>query len=181
MTDTAQQPATDRETLPVELVDETGQAVGACPVLEAHQQPGRLHRAFSVVLFDPDGRVLLQRRAAVKTRFPLLWANACCGHPAPGEPVVAAATVRLIEELGVTTGLTECGVYSYRADDERTGRVEHEWDHVVTGVLEVAPRPDPAEVAEVRWVAPAALREELRTRPGDFTPWLTGVLDVALG
>ncbi|MFC8528713.1 isopentenyl-diphosphate Delta-isomerase [Nocardia sp. NPDC057227] len=182
MTDIAQQPATDREALPVELVDETGHAVGACPVLEAHRQPGRLHRAFSVVLFDSDGRVLLQRRAAVKTRFPLLWANACCGHPAPGEPVVAAATVRLIEELGLTTGLTERGVYSYRADDERTGRVEHEWDHVLTGTLaHEVPRPDPAEVAEVRWVAPGELRAELRTRPGDFTPWLTGVLDVALG
>ena len=50
-----------------------------------------LHRAFSVLLFDDDGRTLLQQRAAVKSRFPSRWANTCCGHPGPGEPVVEAA------------------------------------------------------------------------------------------
>ena len=48
------------------------------------------------------GRTLLQQRAAAKTRFPLRWANACCGHPAPGEAVTVAAARRLGEELGVT-------------------------------------------------------------------------------
>lgn len=181
MTDIADPRVIDREALPVELVDETGRAVGSCPVLEAHRQPGQLHRAFSVVLFDPAGRVLLQQRAAVKTRFPLRWANACCGHPAPGEPVAAGAAVRLAEELGLATELAEQGVHLYRADDPETGRVEHEWDHVLTGVLDGAdPRPDPAEVARVRWVEPETLRAELRERPADFAPWLSGVLEVAL-
>ncbi len=87
----------------MELVDTGGGAVGAATVDEAHRAPGRLHRAFSVVLVDGDGRLLLQQRAAVKTRFALRWANACCGHPAPGEPVTDAAQRRLAEELGVTT------------------------------------------------------------------------------
>ncbi|WP_330254030.1 isopentenyl-diphosphate Delta-isomerase [Nocardia sp. NBC_00565] len=185
MTETLAEPITDREALPVELVDEAGQPVGACPVAQAHTAPGLLHRAFSVLLFDEAGRVLLQQRAAVKTRFPLLWANTCCGHPAPGEPVVAAAAVRLAEEMGLATALTEVGIYRYHAEDSSTGRVEHEWDHVLIGRLNAeflrtaAPRPDPAEVADHAWIQPDALRDAIADDPGSYTPWLLGVLDIA--
>ncbi|MEU4345480.1 isopentenyl-diphosphate Delta-isomerase [Nocardia sp. NPDC023852] len=180
MTDSIAQPIIDREALLIELVDETGHAVGACPVAEAHQAPGRLHRAFSVLLFDTAGRVLLQQRAAAKTRFPSLWANTCCGHPAPGEPVAAAAARRLSEELGLTAVLTEAGIYRYRAEDLRTKRVEFEWDHVLIGQLDVGtPRPDPDEVADYAWVQLDALRDALASDPDAYTPWLAGVLDVA--
>ncbi|MBF6195768.1 isopentenyl-diphosphate Delta-isomerase [Nocardia sp. CDC186] len=180
MTDTLAQPYTDREALPVELVDDAGRAVGACTVAEAHLAPGRLHRAFSVLLFDSAGRVLLQQRAAVKTRFPSLWANTCCGHPAPSEPVATAAGLRLAEEMGLTIALTEAGIYRYHAADLRTGRVESEWDHVLIGQLDIgAPRPDPAEVADFAWIQPDALRDALADNPEAYTPWLAGVLDVA--
>ncbi|PXX56475.1 isopentenyl-diphosphate delta-isomerase [Nocardia tenerifensis] len=180
MTETFAQAITDREALPVELVDDAGHAVGTCPVSRAHQAPGQLHRAFSVLLFDDDGRVLLQRRAAVKTRFPSQWANTCCGHPAPGEPVAAAAAVRLAEEMGLATSFTEVGVYRYRAEDASTGRVEFEWDHVLVGRLSAGvPRPDPAEVADYLWIQPAELREAMAEDPAAYTPWLGGVLDLA--
>src|SRR5262245_49802763 len=54
-----------RERDLVELVDTSGGAVGTTTVAEAHAAPGQLHRAFSVLLFDPDGRTLLQQRASV--------------------------------------------------------------------------------------------------------------------
>jgi len=111
-----------RETHIVDLVDPSGTSVGEATVDAAHTSPGLLHRAFSVFLRDPaDGRVLLQQRAAVKTRFPLRWANACCGHPLPGEDVRVAAQRRLAEELGVTgVALTPVGVHTYRAEDPST-------------------------------------------------------------
>jgi isopentenyl-diphosphate delta-isomerase len=91
-----------RESHVVELVDLSGRAIGAASVADAHRAPGQLHRAFSVFLRDPgNGRVLLQQRASVKTRFPLRWANSCCGHPLPGEDVTVAAQRRLAEELGI--------------------------------------------------------------------------------
>jgi isopentenyl-diphosphate delta-isomerase len=168
-----------RESDLVELVDEAGTPVGSTTVTAAHTAPGQLHRAFSVLLFDPAGRTLLQQRAAVKTRFPLRWANACCGHPAPGTPVVEAATRRLVEELGVTgVALVDVGVFTYRAADEATGRVEHEYDHVVVGHVpdDLRLAPDPAEVAATRWVDAASL---VPTGP-DYAPWLSGVLPIAL-
>jgi isopentenyl-diphosphate Delta-isomerase len=176
--------ARDRQQLPVELVDRAGRPLGTCTVLKAHTAPGRLHRAFSVVLYDPAGRVLLQQRAAVKTRFARRWSNACCGHPAPGQDVAAAAMARLTSELGVTaaqlTPLTEAGVYRYRADDAATKYVEYEWDHVFRAILiGGVTAADPGEVSEVRWASPGPLAAEIAARPDDFTPWLAGVLDRA--
>ncbi|PRY17712.1 isopentenyl-diphosphate delta-isomerase [Pseudosporangium ferrugineum] len=169
-----------REAHLVELVDPDGAPVGEITVDEAHRAPGRLHRAFSVFLQDASGRVLLQQRAAVKTRFPLRWANTCCGHPLPSEPLDVAAKRRLIEEVGVEgVELAEVGVYSYYAEDPSTGRVEYEYDHVLLGRLDADAEllPDPDEVADVRWVTLDDLRTALAQEPRAYAPWLAGVAD----
>jgi isopentenyl-diphosphate Delta-isomerase len=116
----------------------------------------------------------------------LRWSNTCCGHPGPGQDTVTAAAQRLADELGLapghTTPLTEVGVLPYQATDPGTGRVEREWDHVLVAALTGGtPAPDPAEVSEYAWVSPGALRAGITARPGDYTPWLPGVLDIATG
>ncbi|MGH3170288.1 MAG: isopentenyl-diphosphate Delta-isomerase [Trebonia sp.] len=155
--------------------------------------PGRRHRAFSVLLFDGAGRVLLfdgagrvllQRRAAGKTRFPGHWSNTCCGHPAPGQAITAAAVRRLTEELGIlpaqTTPLAEAGAFHYYAADPATGRVEDEWDHVLIATLTSGvPQPDESEVQDCHWADPSLLRAALTSSPRGYTPWLSGVLDLA--
>jgi isopentenyl-diphosphate delta-isomerase len=168
-----------REQHLVELVDESGAATGSLTVESAHQAPGVLHRAFSVVLVDPDGRVLLQRRAPAKTRFAGRWANACCGHPQPGVPVEVAAAQRIREELGIEpVPLEHLGVYVYRAADAASGRVEHEYDHVVLGRVPAgcAFNPDPDEADAVRWVSLDDLLSALDDDPDAYAPWLTGVI-----
>ncbi|WP_410876594.1 isopentenyl-diphosphate Delta-isomerase [Nocardia sp. A7] len=180
MTEKLADPSTDRETLLVELVDDAGTAIGACSVADAHRPPGTLHRAFSVLLFDQRGHVLLQQRAAVKTRFPLQWANTCCGHPAPGQALIEAASIRLREEFGMAAELTEVDAFTYLAGDEATGRVEHEYDHVLIGqVGDLPPRPDPDEIARWAWISPQSLRTDLTDNPGKYTPWLAEVLAIA--
>jgi len=170
----------DRETHLVELVDEAGTPLGAATVAEAHEAPGQLHRAFSVLLVDPDGRVLLQRRAASKTRFPLRWANTCCGHPRPDEPLLDAAALRLQEEIGVSNvALREVGSFVYQATDPASSRVEFEYDHVLIGTVpaDLATAPDPAEVAELRWAQRAEVVEAVAAVPEAYSPWLGGVLN----
>jgi isopentenyl-diphosphate delta-isomerase len=186
----------NRERNLVELVTSDGAPEGIATVLDAHTAPGARHRAFSVVLLDPAGRTLLQQRAAGKTRFPLRWANACCGHPLPGEAVTVAATRRVQQELGVQVDdLDEVGVYQYRADDPTTGLVECEYDHVIVGRVDAALplAPDPAEVAAVQWTDAHALARELtggapslatlaeRDQSSRFAPWLSGVIRLAIG
>jgi isopentenyl-diphosphate delta-isomerase len=176
---------TDREQELVELVDSIGTPVGTSTVSRAHTQPGELHRAFSVVVFDGAGRTLLQQRSAAKSRFPLRWANACCGHPGPGEAVSAAASRRVRQELGIPLfDLEECGVYLYRADDPLTGRVELEYDHVLVARVPapLAVAPDPNEVAAVEWVDARTLADELlEPAPDSYAPWLGGVISLAIG
>ncbi|MEU9824988.1 isopentenyl-diphosphate Delta-isomerase [Micromonospora chersina] len=171
---------TAREKHLVELVDDGGRVLGETTVATAHQPPGRLHRAFSVLLVDPRGRILLQQRAAAKTRFPLRWANSCCGHPLPGQSLAEAANRRLAEELGVEpVDLTEVGVYVYYAEDPATGRVEFEYDHVLRAdvAADLPIRPDPDEVATLRWVDPRELEKELDADPRSYAPWLGGVVN----
>jgi isopentenyl-diphosphate delta-isomerase len=168
----------DREAELVELVDDRGDYIGTATVLDAHEAPGMQHRAFSVFLRDSAGRVLIQQRAAVKTRFPLRWGNTCCGHPTPGEAVTVSAGRRLAEELGIeAVTLREVGVYAYFAQDTVTGRVEREYDHVLLGDLPDGAelRPAPEEVAALRWVAVADLLADLGASPAAYAPWLEGV------
>jgi isopentenyl-diphosphate delta-isomerase len=169
-----------REAHLVELVDADGAAIGSVTVDEAHQAPGQRHRAFSVFLRDSSGRVLLQQRAAGKTRFPLRWANTCCGHPWPGEDVTAAGARRLVEEVGIGgVALDEIGVYSYYAEDPTTGRVEYEYDHVLLGDMPAGRNllPDPDEVADLRWVDIPELCAAIADDPRSYAPWLAGVTD----
>ena len=159
----------------VVLVDMGDAVLGVAPKLEAHRE-GRLHRAVSVVLFDDDGRLLLQRRAAEKYHSGGLWSNTCCGHPRPGESVEDAARRRLRDELGIDVNdIRRVDQFVYCADLDG-GLVEHELDHVVVGSWNGSVEPDPSEVSETRWVELHQLLADLVNAPGRYTAWLRKVI-----
>jgi isopentenyl-diphosphate delta-isomerase len=162
----------------VVLVDEEDRPIGVEEKWEAHLR-GQLHRAFSVFVFDGSGRLLLQRRAAGKYHSGGLWSNTCCGHPRPGEPLLAAARRRLEEEMGFACPLAEVSTYRYRAL-LAGGLWENEVDHLLAGEFAGAPAPDPREAEAWRWVDPAALRREIAADPRQFTVWFRGCLEQAL-
>lgn len=164
----------------VVVLDASALAIGAMEKLAAHFMPGTPHLAFSVVLLDGDGRLLLQRRSDDKHHFRGRWANSCCSHPRPGEGVVEACRRRLAFELGVEApiDLEVVGAFWYRAEDSASGLVEHEYDIVVIGRMplgtSLAPRPD--EVAEIAWLS---LDDAAALAAGpDAAPWLELVLRV---
>jgi isopentenyl-diphosphate delta-isomerase len=164
----------------VVLLDADARVVGRMPKLAAHQRSTR-HLAFSVVLFDADGAVLLPRRATVKYHFAGLWSNACCSHPRPGEPVAAAGRRRVGEELGMACGpLAVHGGFWYEAHDPVSGLTEHEYDVVLVGEIRDAPDPDPAEASAVDVRSPAAVFADLASDPQRYTPWLPRVLQLAV-
>jgi isopentenyl-diphosphate delta-isomerase len=159
------------------LVDEHDNPVGYAPKLEAHQNGGKLHRAFSVFIFNTAGEMLLQRRAASKYHFGGLWTNACCSHPRRGEETLAAAHARLRHELGFDTELRELFSFVYRATDPTSGLTEHEFDHVFAGHFDGAPAPNAAEVDDWKWMASGELLADIRARPSAYTPWFALVVD----
>ncbi|MFF7635505.1 isopentenyl-diphosphate Delta-isomerase [Kitasatospora sp. NPDC008050] len=163
----------------LELVDDEGATIGTAEKLWAHQQPGHLHRAFSVFLFDQQGRLLLQRRALSKYHSPGVWSNTCCGHPYPGEPPFVAAARRTAEELGAAPSLLgAAGTVRYDLPDEASGLIEREWNHLFVGLLTDELRPDPQEVDDTRFVTARELKELQQERP--FSVWFNTVFEAAL-
>lgn len=157
-----------RET--VILVDTEDKVIGSSGKLPAHRT-GKLHRAFSILITNPQGELLLQQRAAQKYHFAGRWSNTCCGHPRPGEKTWAAAERRLHEELGFTVPLTKIANFKYRADDPVSGLIEHEQLHVFWGQYADAVYPNPDEVSSCRWMLPDRIRRSLAFCPDMFTPW----------
>lgn len=162
----------------LELVDESGVTIGTAEKLSAHLGPGRLHRAFSVFLFDEAGRMLLQRRAPGKYHSPGVWSNSCCGHPYPAESPFVAAARRTVEELGAAPGLLrEAGTVRYRHSIPGSELVEREYNHLFVGRIQAELRPDPDEIGETAFVTPADLDELRETMP--FSSWFPTVLEAA--
>ncbi|MGK8488433.1 isopentenyl-diphosphate Delta-isomerase [Nocardia asiatica] len=147
----------------VRLVDAVGADGVVAEKLSAHSAGGRRHRAFSGFLFTPDGRLLLQQRAAAKYHWPGVWSNTCCGHPASRGTVIEDARVRIGEELGLEVReLKEAAVVEYRFSDPDTGMTEWELNHVLFGVTDAVPDPDPDEVAAIRFVNASELAGVMR-------------------
>ena len=96
--------------------------------MSAHLE-GKLHRAFSIFIFNTEGKMLLQRRALSKYHSGGLWTNACCSHPLPEETTLAAASRRLKEELGFETSIEKIFDFVYKAEFEN-GLTEYEFDHI---------------------------------------------------
>ena len=157
----------------VVLVDETGTPIGTTEKLFVHGTDTPLHLAFSCHVYDPDGRVLVTRRALSKLTWPGVWSNAFCGHPAPGQDYADAITARARLELGIAiTGLEPIlPDFRYRAVDA-SGVVENELCPVYRAVTTDAVAANPSEVAEFEWVDPSALSTAVAATPFAFSPWL---------
>ncbi len=160
------------------LVDESGAEVGVAEKMAAHRT-ARLHRAFSIFIFHPDGRMLLQQRAAGKYHSAGLWTNACCSHPRPGESTADAAHRRLQEEMGFDCELEEIFHFTYQARLDN-GLSEHEYDHVFIGAFDGTPSPNPDEAGDWKWIAVDELQQDVQSHPEQYTHWFRLALDRVL-
>jgi len=152
------------------LVDEQDNAFGTLSKARCHDGDGVLHRAFSVFLFDGQGRLLLQRRSADKRLWPLYWSNSCCSHPRAGESMEEAVDRRLEQELGVRCDLEFVFRFSYQARYADKGS-ENELCSVYLGRCTGKVRSNANEIAEVCYRSADAVDSELDGRPEAFTPW----------
>lgn len=158
----------------VQLVDDEDRPTGRAEKLDAHRR-ALLHRAFSVFVFDANGRLLLQRRADGKYHSGGLWTNTCCGHPRPDQPLVEEARRRLQEEMGFNCPLSPVSSLRYRLP-VIGDLTEHEFDHLLCGMYDRDPQPDPLEASAWRWRAWPDLLLEVAQAPDTFTPWLREIL-----
>ncbi len=159
----------------VVLVDEFDQEIGVIEKLKAHEE-GKLHRAFSVFIFNNNMELLLQRRAFEKYHSQGLWSNTCCSHPMQGESIVAAGERRLKEELGISCKLNQLFSFNYRAQVD-TNLVEHEVDHVLIGFSNETPHLNHEEAIAFKWQSLEDLKKNIENNPLDYTQWLKIIID----
>jgi isopentenyl-diphosphate Delta-isomerase len=156
------------------LVDEQDNEVGSMEKLEAHRK-GLLHRAFSVLLFNSKGEMLLQKRSANKYHSAGLWTNACCSHPRPGEQMEDAVRRRLLEEMGINIQAEYAYKFLYKVKlDDLT---EYECDHVYVGEFDGEPSPNVNEVQSWKYANLTALKKDVLLNPDAYTYWFRLILD----
>jgi isopentenyl-diphosphate delta-isomerase len=155
------------------LVDTADRVVGRLSKSRCHEGEGVLHRAFSLLIFNAAGDLLIQQRSPSKRLWPLYWSNSCCSHPRSGEDMATATQRRLREELGITCPLQFLFKFQYQAQFDATGS-EHELCSVFIGTCIEPIAADPYEISAWRWVDPAGLQSQLTSQTGvKFTPWFT--------
>lgn len=153
----------------VVLVNEQDQQIGIMEKMAAHIVP-RLHRAFSIFIFNSKGELLLQQRALSKYHSPGLWTNTCCSHPCDGETLEQATSRRLMEEMGMHCEMHEVFTFIYKAP-VGLGLIEHEFDHVWFGKTDEVPQINTEEVASWKYMRLEDLQADIKAHPELYTEW----------
>jgi len=154
----------------VVLVDENDREIGLAEKLAAHLE-AKMHRAFSIFVFNSQGELMLQKRAKQKYHSGGLWTNTCCSHPRPNEPLAQAAHRRLREEMGFSCPLREKFNFKYQVEFNN-GLTENEYDHVFTGNYDGEPKINPAEADSWKWMNLADLKQDIKNNPDIYSHWL---------
>ncbi|WXG40518.1 MAG: isopentenyl-diphosphate Delta-isomerase [Candidatus Freyarchaeum deiterrae] len=160
------------------LVDETDKEIGTEEKIKAHEE-GKLHRAFSIFIFNSREEMLLQKRAKSKYHSGGLWSNACCSHPRPGEAIDKAAHRRLMEEMGFDCDLKESFDFVYKANLDHN-LTEYEFDHVFIGKHDGKIKLNPEEAEDFKWVSIDTLKENVEKHPEKYTIWFKCALNEVL-
>ncbi len=151
------------------LVDKNDKQIGTEEKMKAHEE-GRLHRAFSILIFNSKGEMLLQKRAKSKYHSGGLWTNACCSHPRDGEEIEKAVHRRLREEMGFDCELKKESSFIYKVKLDH-GLTEHEFDYVFIGKFDGEVKPNPEEADGFKWMRMEELRNGLKAHPENYTEW----------
>ena len=157
------------------LVDEFDNAIGTMEKLEAHRK-GMLHRAFSVLLFNSKGEILLQKRAVGKYHSGGLWTNTCCSHPLPGESINEATRRKLIQEMGIDLNpeFAYKFIYKTNLDDNL---IEYECDYVFIGTFDGNPIINDEEAEDWKFIDLSSLRTDIKENPDAYTYWFKLIIN----
>lgn len=130
-------------------VDEKDNPIGIEEKLKAHLD-GKLHRAFSIFVFNSKGELMLQKRDKNKYHSGGLWSNTCCSHPRPNQDIKEEAENRLKEEMGFECNLQEIfsQPYDVKVISQQGDLIEHEFDHIFIGFFDGQAKVNPEEAED---------------------------------
>ena len=179
-------------------LDSDDNVIDSSSKFTTHHGEGILHRAFSVLIFDSEGRLLVQQRSSDKITFPAVWANSCCSHPLdidgensdPIEGVTEAARRKLDQELGIPRTITDdwkfhhIGRFEYKCRWD-SDWVEHEIDHVLIVEADCEVDFNRNEIQSVDWLDNDSLIRMMerkgRWKSQLIAPWFEAIFNNFLG
>ena len=150
-----------------DVVDDDGNIIGKASRSECHGNPALIHRTVHVVVYHPDGRMLLQKRNFNKDIQPGKWDTAVGGHVDLGENYDIAVLRELSEELGLTAKLSDL---KFLMDSKIRNEIESEnvriYSLIHSGPFEF----QRDEISEVKFWEICELRRIIKVTPNIFTP-----------
>lgn len=162
------------------LVDKNDRFLGKhAPKSKCHAGQGLHHRAFTILIHNKKGRVLLQKR---KHR---LWGgfwDLTNSHPVrrqdgSKETHQQAARRCLKREWGIKTSVKKLFGFNYQAQfgppaGEAGDFCENEYCAFLIGEYNGKVFPNPEVAYGYRWLPLAELKKEIKLNPQNYTPWL---------
>ena len=155
------------------LVDKDDNQIGLEEKVKCHLPNGKLHRAFTALLFDQDGNLALAKRAKEKMLWPGDWDGTFASHPRESESYVSSGERRMPEELGIKGKLDYLNKFEYHVSYKTIGS-ENEICATLIGIIDNPERLKKVEgeIDEIRWISSKKLLEEIATNPEIFCPWM---------
>ncbi|MBE27691.1 MAG: hypothetical protein CMB06_01070 [Euryarchaeota archaeon] len=165
------------------LVDENDNILGKDSKINCHINEGKLHRAFSVLLFNTSGELLIQKRAKEKITFPSIWANSCCSHPLHIDSEINgikgaknAAKRKLEQELGINPNKINIDDLQYVTKMRYKARADAKWieyeiDYIFAIKCDVETNPNKIEIEETKYVDAEQLEAIFNDENAKIGPW----------
>jgi len=160
------------------LVDENDNPIGIEEKVKCHLPDGELHRAFTALLFDKNGRLVLTRRAKEKMLWPEDWDGTFASHPRESETYVSSGERRMPEELGIEGKLDYLHKFEYHVPYKNVGS-ENEICGTLIGVIDESTelKKIEGEIDEIKWISAKELLSEIKTNPKIYCPWMLIALE----
>jgi len=140
----------------LEVVDHEGKIVSILPRTHIHGNPSLIHRVVHVLIFNTEGKLLLQKRSLNKDVAPGKWDTSVGGHLNLGEDPLSAAKREMEEELGISLG-EQRFLYSYI----HTNSYETELVYTYACLYEGKIFLNPDEIDEVKFWSLGEIHENL--------------------
>lgn len=159
------------------LVDGNDNPIGFEEKVKCHLPNGKLHRAFTVLLFDKDGKLLLTRRSQTKMLWPGDWDGTVASHPRKTETYVSSAERRLPEEIGASCKLDYLFKFEYHVPYKDVGS-ENEVCGTLVGLVSEPfnPKLVEDEITEIKWLNSEDLFSDMEKNPQIYCPWMVVAL-----
>jgi isopentenyl-diphosphate delta-isomerase len=161
------------------LVDEKDNPIGTEEKVKCHLPNGILHRAFTALLFDKNGRLVLTRRAKEKMLWPNDWDGTVASHPRESETYVSSGERRMPEELGIQCKLDYLFKFEYHVPYKDVGS-ENEICGTLIGIVDDSSqfKKIEGEIDEIKWISAKELLSELNANSKIYCPWMIIALEL---